>query len=564
MGSKNRNRSFFRTYFFLFLFCLANAVWAHAKDELKAMSDDLTYIINNKEIFNRQKEQRINSLKKLLEAKDASREYVYEINRQLTDEYKKFKLDSAICYAEKNIEISRALNDSDRRYLTEIKLATLYSYAGRFFESKKILDGMHARELPEKLLPDYYEAYSRFHEHYGAMSNQSKYREVELYRDSLLAVLDTASFAYKINIAHRYLDQRKTIEAQRLLTGLLETEEADTPEYALITHYLGAVAGRLGQRDAEKKYFILSAITDARNSIRENTSYHRLARIYYNSGDISKAFLYAQSAIEDAVSSGVQFRTAQMSEFYSIINASYQLKEAKTNATLKRYLSLISILSVFLILLVLYIYKQMKKLSRVKEELSQTNQKLLELNLELNEANSQLNDKNVELSESNYIKEQYIAQFFDLCSAYIDKMEENRKTLYRLGINRQYEELMKRLKSTSAVDKELDELYMHFDSIFLSLYPTFVADFNALLAAEEQINLKNDDLLNKELRIYALLRLGITDSTKIAGFLRCSMSTVYNYRTKMRNKAAINREAFEDRVMKIGMTNRQNAPDSLS
>lgn len=552
----------FRKSFFLLLFCLANAVSVYAKDDLKAMSDDLTYIINNKEIFTRQKEQQINSLKKLLEAKDASLEYTYEINRQLADEYKKFKLDSAICYAEKNVEISRALNDTDRRYLTEIKLATLYSYAGRFFESKKMLEGMNAQELPEKLLPDYYEAYSRFHEHYGAMSNQSKYREVELYRDSLLAVLDTASFTYKINIVHRYLNQRKTDEAQSLLTELLETEEADTPEYALITHYLGAVAGRLGQREMEKKYFILSAITDARNSIKENTSYHRLARIYYDSGDISKAFLYAQSAIEDAVSSGVQFRTAQMSEFYSIINASYQLKEAKTNATLKRYLSLISILSFFLILLVLYIYKQMKKLSRVKEELSLTNQKLLELNLELNEANSQLNDKNLELSESNYIKEQYIAQFFDLCSAYIDKMEENRKTLYRLGINRQYEELMKRLKSTSAVDKELDELYMHFDSIFLSLYPTFVADFNALLAPEEQINLKNDDLLNKELRIYALLRLGITDSTKIAGFLRCSMSTVYNYRTKMRNKAAINREEFEERVMKIGLTNRQNDPNT--
>lgn len=131
-------------------------------------------------------------------------------------------------------------------------------------------------------------------------------------------------------------------------------------------------------------------------------------------------------------------------------------------------------------------------------------------------------------------------------------MEDYRKTLYKLGINRHYEELIKKLKSTTVVDKELDDLYAHFDNTFLSLYPTFVSDFNSLLAKEEQVILKTEDLLNKELRIYALLWLGITDSTKISSFLRCSMSTIYNYRTKMRNKAASNRDEFEEMVMKIG------------
>ncbi len=218
---------------------------------------------------------------------------------------------------------------------------------------------------------------------------------------------------------------------------------------------------------------------------------------------------------------------------------------------------LISILTVFLILLVAYVYKQMKKLSRIKEVLSETNKKLLGLNEEINGTNDLLNQRNGQLWESNQIKEQYIAQFLDLCSTYIDKMEDHRKTLYKLGINRNYEELIKKLRSTTVVDKELDELYAHFDNTFLSLYPTFVSDFNSLLADDEQITLKAEDLLNKELRIYALLRLGITDSTKIAAFLRCSMSTIYNYRTKMRNKAAANREEFEDTVMKIGTMNRK-------
>jgi hypothetical protein len=358
--------------------------------------------------------------------------------------------------------------------------------------------------------------------------------------------LDPSSFKYKINKVHQYINQGQYNDAEKLLFRLLETENIDTPEYALITHYLGAIYGIAGDAKSEKKYYIMSAIADIKNAIKENASFQRLALIYYDNGDIAGAFKYTQTAIEDAVFSGVQFRTAQMSEFYSIINASYQAKEVKANNLLKLYLVLISILTVFLILLVSYIYKQMKKLSIIKEALSQTNDKLTELNEELNE-------KNMQLWESNQVKEQYIAQFFNLCSTYIDQMEDYRNTLYKLGINKQYEELIKKLKSTTAVDNELEKLYGYFDRIFLNLYPTFVSDFNALLAKDEQIILKSDDLLNKELRIYALLRLGITDSVKIAGFLRCSMSTIYNYRTKMRNKAVINRDEFEEMVMNIGI-----------
>ena len=233
---------------------------------------------------------------------------------------------------------------------------------------------------------------------------------------------------------------------------------------------------------------------------------------------MSRAFRYTQAAIEDAVFSNVQFRTTQMSKFYSIINATYQASEAKSKSKLQHYLVLISVLSLFLVLLFVYVYKQVHKLYRIKEELSQTNGRLMQLNDELHE-------KNTQLSDSNTIKEQYIARFFDLCSMYIDKMENYRKSLNKLAKDRRFEELYRRLKSTSMMEDELDELYKNFDAIFLNLYPTFVADFNALLVEDERIILKSDDLLNKELRIYALLRLGITDSAKIASFLRCSMST---------------------------------------
>ena len=202
-------------------------------------------------------------------------------------------------------------------------------------------------------------------------------------------------------------------------------------------------------------------------------------------------------------------------------------------------------LAAVLVLLFVYLYKQLRRVYRIKEELSQTNAKLARLNEELGE-------KNEQLSDSNAVKVQYIARFFDLCSMYIDKMDDYRKSLKKLAQDRKFDELNRRLKSTSMLEDEQDELYKNFDAIFLNLYPSFVEDFNALLTEDERIVLKQEDLLNKELRIYALLRLGITDSVKIASFLRCSLSTVYNYRTKVRNKAAISREEFEKMVMKIG------------
>ena len=101
------------------------------------------------------------------------------------------------------------------------------------------------------------------------------------------------------------------------------------------------------------------------------------------------------------------------------------------------------------------------------------------------------------------------------------------------------------------------ELYAKFDSIFLNIYPDFIEEFNNLLVPEERIYPKQDELLTTELRIYALIRLGITDSNKIASFLRYSLRTVYNYRTKVRNKSAVTRGDFEDYVKKIGLKSKR-------
>lgn len=140
----------------------------------------------------------------------------------------------------------------------------------------------------------------------------------------------------------------------------------------------------------------------------------------------------------------------------------------------------------------------------------------------------------------------------DQCSAYIDKMDEYRKSLGKIAASGKLEELFQKLKSSQYIDDQLKDFYENFDDTFLQLFPHFVEEFNKLLVEDEQIHLKNPHRLNTELRIFALIRLGITDSIKIAQFLRYSVTTIYNYRTKARNKAKGNREEFEKNVIKIG------------
>ena len=542
----------------IFLFFILSYTTIQGEDDLKSLTRYLDDIIEDKEVFSRQKESRISQLKHLLGIPNLTLEQEYDINNKLYDEYKKFKLDSATYYMEKNIWIAKKMADPERSCYSNIRLAIAYSSSGKYRESEEVLNTIETNTISKELLADYYEARCMFFSQYSSTSRQDKYIEyAQIYRDSLMSVLDPTSYRYRINLVQNLINQEQIEQAENILLELFDLEEKNSPDYAIIAYFLGLINQIKENPILEKKYYSLSTIADTKNSIKENASLQRLALIYYKTGNIDKAFKYSQLAIEDAAFCNVQFRSVQMSEFYSIINASYREKEANSKKQLFFYLILISVLTVFLILLVLYVYKQMKKLSRIKEELSRANNKFIDLNRELNDKNELLYLKNNQLSNANLIKEQYIAQFFGHCSTYINKIEDYRRSLHRIAQNNQFDQLLKMLKSTTMIEGEFDELYRHFDTIFLNLYPTFISDFNALLIECEQIDLKSGDLLNKELRIYALLRLGINDSSKIATFLRCSLSTVYNYRTKIRNKASISREEFEDMVMNIGNNSSQ-------
>ncbi len=194
----------------------------------------------------------------------------------------------------------------------------------------------------------------------------------------------------------------------------------------------------------------------------------------------------------------------------------------------------------------------MKKVAIARKELSGANEQLINLNDKLSKINEKLKHTNFTLSEANLIKEEYIGRYMDQCSVYIDKLDSYRRLLNKTAAAGKIDEVLRTIKSKQFIEDELSEFYTNFDTTFLQLFPGFVEEFNDLLVENGRIVLKQGEALNTELRIFALIRLGITDSVKISHFLRYSLSTIYNYRTKLRNKASVPRDDFETQVMKIG------------
>jgi len=328
--------------------------------------------------------------------------------------------------------------------------------------------------------------------------------------------------------------------------------EANTMPYAFVAFHRSLIYRKMGDVENEKKYLILSALSDIDLSIKDNASISILADILAKEGDINRAYKYIRYSLDNIQDFNTRIRSAEILNIQNIIDKEFQLQNEKRSAQLLGLLIVVSILSICLIIAVIYVYKQMKKGQAISLKLKVINEELEHFNTKLNSMNLELISRNREVAEANHIKEEYIAYFLDACSSYIVKLDDYRRMVYTSIQDKQVEQLKNLTRDNSLKERELKELFTNFDSMFFNLFPNFLQEFNKLLLEEEQINLKKDKELNTELRIFALIRLGINDSSKIANFLGYSVNTIYNYRTKMKNRAKVSREDFEQRVMKIG------------
>ena len=530
----------------------------HAADSSRADSLllKLDQAIKERPIYMEQKELKLVELKRLLHRQIPDEER-FAILGTLLDEYRSFNTDSALHMAEEREQI--AIRLGNREYIDNARMnkADVLGMTGMYKEVMDLMRNIHIDRLPVDIHPYYYHIYRTV---YGLMADyavtayeKKLYTELtDKYRDSLLLVNKDNLLIHTLIQSDQYNVRNEYDKAIRLLTDYLALQKDYEHDVAICAYTLSESYRLKGDKEKEKEYLIVSAMADMKTAVREYISLRKLAVLLYQEGDIERAYSYVKICMEDAAACNARLRKLEILEIFPIINDAYQQKTEKQQEQMKWALVSISLLSLFLLLAIFYVYKQMKKVAAARREVIDANKRLKELNDELHLSNAQLKEANHSIAENSYLKEEYIGRYMDQCSVYLEKMDNYRRSLGKIAATGNVEELYKNIKSSKFIEGELKEFYINFDNTFLQLFPTFVEDFNALLADDEQISLKAGERMNTELRIFALIRLGITDSVKIAQFLRYSVTTIYNYRTKVRNKAAGDRDLLEQEVMTIG------------
>lgn len=517
-----------------------------------------------------QKELKIAQLKKKL-SNAANFEEEFWINKMLYDESFVFNADSAMKYVDRNIQIATELKKKDWQDEWLINRSFMFAATGLLKEAGEVLEKVDSTSLSNGLKLSYYYQRSYLYSHLGQYMGDQKqvnnkyYNEFENANKHMLALVRPKDPLYWWCVAScNELSPEDSLFST--LENVVLSSHHNTRLDAMNAYGLSNMYKRIGDKEKTMIYLIYSAMADLRVCNRDIASLQELSSLLYDAGDIDRAYAYMNYCLKAALLYPNRVRIINISTELDKIYANYQQRDIRWRNSLQNYLYVVTFFSIILVLALIGLYRQTKKLRKSRTELDSANhslnQHVVELsqmhkqlalaNQELQNLNELLRSANQKLQESNDVKEEYIGYVFSICSNYISKLDEYRKNINRKLKTGQFEEARQLTDNSSLTQNELKDFFANFDAIFLRVYPDFVADLNSLLRPEEQILLKDASELNTEVRIYALVRLGINDSVKIADFLHCSPQTVYNHRLRMRNKAIIPKDKFAEAVRLLG------------
>lgn len=538
----------------LLIFTFSTTLWS--ENRVDSLLNILDQTISQSSHYEDIKNKKIIKLKQKLKEKKQTKEKQYQTNNLLFAEYEAYNFDSAMHYMNLNLQIATELENELMLNESKLRKTRLLSIAGIYVEGMKLIESIDKSTLTLEQLRAYYIEYKNLYLYQAEYASGSEYREeylrkMNLYLDSALSILPLNSYQYTTTKVSILINNQQIDEAEKILLDFLKRTSSDTREYSITTSILAFLYSFDNRMELRKEYLIRSAISDIKAVVKENNSIRTLGEILYEEGKTERAYNYMKISMDDANYFNARLRNLQSSKMLSIINKTYLAEKIEQQKRTQMLLIIISILSIILLMAVIYVIIQMKRLSRTRQEVQIINIELQKLNADLSEVNNRLHQTNNTLKESNIIKDEYLGRFLDLCSKYIDSIENYRKMLNKKATTGKMDDLLKILKSTKFSDDELKDLYHNFDTAFLKIFPNFVESFNLLLPDSEQIIPKKEEQLTTELRIYALIRLGITESGQIANFLRFSITTVYSYRSKMRVRS-LYKENFEEQVLKIG------------
>jgi len=518
---------------------LALTLTANAQQPTDSLLDQLTQAIGKAPDYDSVKTKKIDALRASLPAAN-DQTILFLGYERLYDEYRIFIYDSAYQYAGKLQEIAYRLGDSHLITRARLRLCFILLSSGLFRETYDSLQATDIRQEPDSLKALYYTLLGRYYydlaNYDGAHHSVTYDQKGNTYLDSALTYYPAGSF--EAAYYHGLLDfkRNKTDTAAIFFQQLLAGRQLSDHELALTASTLSGIYAQKGPDQAATDLLITAAIADIRSSTKETFAIFNLAASLYKKGDVHHASLCIETAIANAEFYGARQRKVQLSSILSLIEGERINAVEAQRRLLIQYAAVVTGFLIILVLLIITIRRQVQKLKRAQQLIT-----------EAHAAQSIINRK---LEEANKIKEEYIGYFFSLDSEFFVKLERLKKTLDQKVADRKFEDI-RFIVNNIQLKKEKEELLRSFDTVFLRIFPNFVSRFNALFKEEDQVHLKENELLNIDLRIFALIRMGISDNEKIAQILEYSVNTIYAYKTRIKNRSILPNDEFESRIMEI-------------
>ena len=520
----------------IILILLISRFFCASAQEYTELLAELDRTLDQKHSYIEQKETVIQAKKDVLLSPESSHvlRQQFFLSLQLVDEYQSYMYDSAQHYINRAKNIASRLQDRSLIDHVRIREGFVLLSSGLFKEAIDTLNSVRPEAINDSLKSSLYSTLARAYYDLADYVRDPHFMpqyisKGNMYLDSsMLFVAQNTSEYWAIESLQR-MKQSDWSGARDAFEYWMNHFELTGNRYAIATSSLGHIYHMTGFPDEAIAYFARAAIADVQTATMETVALRNLANLLYEKGQEQRAYRYIIEALDDASFFNARHRKLEIGQILPIIEGEQMNVIRRQRDRITEISVFISLLSVALIAALIIILISFRRLNKARLIIRESNDKL---------------------TEANKIKDEYIADFFSQNSAYIEKIESLQKWVRRKVVAKQFEGL-KKIPQNLNVQDERRTLYERFDRIFLKLFPNFVEDFNSLLKSEEQIRLQDDQVLNTDLRIYALIRLGIHDNEKIASFLDYSVNTIYTYKTKIKGKASCPSDQFTQKVMEI-------------
>jgi hypothetical protein len=488
------------------------------------------------------------SKKSFVENKKNDLPSLFTIYSQLYEEYKVFNYDSAFSYARQLQQTALLLGDPARITYARLKLGFCLLSSGLYKETLDSLNKIDTRGAPDSLRAEYYALMGRYYYDLGDFDNDAYNtpaytRKGNDYMDSALQLYTPGSARHSYYTGLKEIKSGRGQEALVLLKELLQRPGLSFHELAITASTLSDIYITNGQTDTAISLLIRAAIADIKSSTKETAAIFNLAQLLYKKGDVRNAASYIEIAIRDAVFYGARQRKVQVSSILPLIEGEKVSRVEGQKTILITYSIIATLLLLIVIVLAVIVFRQVNKLKTAQRIIT-------EAHIKEQAINQRLLETNYKLSEANKIKEEYIGYFFNADSEFFGRIDKFKKSLEQKIAYRKWEDVITLVNNTN-LKKEKEELLQNFDKVFLKLFPDFIQRYNDLFREEDKVQWKDQEFLNTDLRIFALIRMGIHDNEKIARILEYSVNTINTYKTRIKNKSIVPNEEFEQRIMEI-------------